>query len=305
MSVQMKKLSLLLVVFCMVFQCSAYGEVLHDKNMRIYPDKNNPSAQPHVFNGQDKHDLLEIWYVSVSVCDSFIVRCKGETMFIDGGYIKFGKRAKIEIREKMGVEKVRYMFNTHHHADHSDVQRAFLRTGFMADTFLTPYERDFNVTNHKVLQSEVDKRNIEYVTVKDGDVLYLGGEDGAKLEFFRWDGSTNANYSSMMLKITYKERSAFFMADVIGKAQTALFEERKDIPWKSDIFKVGHHGYSRQEQGLLQLIDPEICVMTNGRKSGEATYNQIRKLKMPLLMTTVGIIYFSTDGGADWTYNQD
>jgi len=211
----------------------------------------------------------------------------------------------MEFLNRMNLTHVNYLFNTHHDNDHIEMQQFLLAHGFEADEFLTPYERGYPVPAQLRMEALVDERKIPYHTVHDGDTMRLGGERGALVEFFRWDGSTNANYASMMCKITLNNRSVFFLADVISIAQTALAKDRRDIPWRSDILKLGHHGYSRQCMELLQLIDPEMFVMTNTRLGGQKAYDQMARLKIPLLLTTQGTIYLNTDGGNAWHYTQD
>lgn len=109
-----------------------------------------------------------------------------------------------------------------------------------------------------------------------------------------------------MCKITYGERSVFLMADVISAAQDALAMERlTDIPWKADVLKAGHHGYTRQNNDLIRAIDPELCIVTNSRLGGKETISQMEKLDIPVFLTNLGTIYLHTDGGENWYFSQD
>lgn len=299
----------------------ARAQVIFDENAPVFPTRLedgsfDPAAPAPFFipalapGGQKKTDarrddgLFEIWFGRVNVCDAFILRCNGETMLVDGGTFSTGKAMKYFL-DSLGVRGVDYVFNTHHHDDHLGMQKYLLSHGFYAGEFLTPYERNYPVADQREMERVVDDARIPYHVVHDGDTMRLGGPNGALLQFFRWSGSTNANYASVMCRITYKERSIFLMADVIAKAQKQLAVERSDIPWKSDILKAGHHGYSKQESALLRMIDPAFCVITNSRLGGDATYSQMQKLNIPVALTTQGAIYLHTDGGEDWHYTQD
>lgn len=249
--------------------------------------------------------LLELWFCRVSVCDAFFVRCNGETMMIDGGTFNTGKAA-LKVIDQLGLTGVDYLFNTHHDDDHLEMQKFLLQHDFTAKVFLTPYERNYPVARQREMEKIVDAVGVEYRTIHDGDSMMLGGENGAKVQFFRWGGSTNPNFSSVMCKITFGERSVFMMADVISAAQDALAEERlTDIPWKADILKAGHHGYTRQNTALVQAIDPELCIVTNSKLGGEATISQMDKLGIPVILTNLGTIYLHTDGGENWYFSQD
>ena len=109
----------------------------------------------------------------------------------------------------------------------------------------------------------------------------------------------------MFCKITYKGSSVLLMADVIGTAQQELAKTRPDIPWKSDILKAGHHGYTQQDPDLLTMISPELCVIPNSRTGADACVRQMIRQNIPWLVTNGGTIYLVTEGGAEWRYSVD
>lgn len=300
-----------LFLMAMLLCTGACAEVRYDETLSAFPVALEGGGWadlgPIPFTEEDQGEgMLEIWFGRVSVCDCFIVRCNGETMMIDGGMV-LHRAGTLLLLEKLGITGVDYLFNTHHHDDHLEMQEYLLRKqGFNAGVFMTPYERDHNVVLQKKMQATVDAREIPFRTLHHGDSMMLGGENGARVEFFRWMGSTDANYSSMMCKITYKERSVFLMADVTGLAQKTLAEEQLDtIPWDADIFKVGHHGYSRQDATLLDAISPDLCVITNSKAGAEKCVKQLDKEGLTWRNTPTGTIYARTDGGEEWVYTQD
>lgn len=303
----MKNLGRRLITFLMLALMlfgQAAADVIMDTSVPVYPVPGAQNSAPFSFEDPEVYEegKLEIWFGKVNVCDAFILRCNGETMMIDGGDIGHGK-ATVAFLRALGVHHVNYLYNTHHHDDHIDMQTALISYGQLtADTFLTPYERGFNVYRQRKMEAAVDAKGVEYRVVHDGDTLRLGGENGALFQFYRWDGSTDPNYSSLFCKITYGERTALLMADVIGKAQKALARDRTDIPWKSDILKAGHHGYSEQDSLLMKLIDPEFCVITNSRNA--KADDQMKELGIPFALTGDGTVYFWTDGKENWYYNR-
>ena len=301
----MKKLSLVLALALIICLCGSAGaDVVRRDDLPPLPNPKDPSA-PLPLSDRTPQKKLEIWCGRVSVCDAFVVRCQGEIMMIDGGNRAHVRATNLFI-DSIGLSDVDYLFNTHHHDDHIEAQESLVRRGLLtARTFLSPYPRDYNVKTQKEMQDTVDKAGIEYRTIRDGDSMRLGGEDGALIQFFRWDGSEDANASSMMCRITYGDRSIFMMADVIGEAQRQLAQTRPDIPWKSDIMKVGHHGYTRQDPQLLSLIAPELCVIPNSRMGADDCVRQLNQKGIPWLVTNGGTIYLQTDGGADWYFSVD
>lgn len=298
-------------LLCAVLLCStAAADVIFDQELNAFP-KQQPDGSwaenaPRPFiEGEMGEGLLEIWFGRVSVCDCMIVRCNGEVMMIDGGTVSHGPHTRV-LLANLGIDRVDYLFNTHHHDDHLQMQEYMLRTGFNAGIFLTPYERNYPVDDQQKMEKTVDARGIPYKTIYNGDTMMLGGENGAQITFYRWTKNTNANFSSMMCKIVYGERSVYLMADVCGAAQKDLGENYLDvIPWDSDIFKVGHHGYSRQDANLLEAISPDLCVVTNSKVGASECIAQLNRLGLEWKNTETGTIYARTDGGESWQYIQD
>ena len=299
----MKKLCLPLVLL-LLFSVSAQALVTRDDTMKPLPSASDPAA-PQPFSDPSPQDKLEIWFGRVSVCDAFVVRCNGETMMIDGGNLSHVRHANLFINS-IGLTSVDYLFNTHHHDDHIEAMESLVRRDLIkAKVFLTPYPRDYQNSYQKKMQATVDAKGIEYRQLSDGDTLYLGGENGALFRFFRWNGTTDPNGSSMFCKITYKGSSVLLMADVIGTAQQELAKTRPDIPWKSDILKAGHHGYTQQDPDLLTMISPELCVIPNSRTGADPCVKQMIQRNIPWLVTNGGTIYLVTEGGAEWLCSVD
>ena len=300
----------LVMSLCILCAGAVQAEVIFNPALHAFPTRaedgswSQDAPMPFI-QGEMGDGLLEIWFGRVSVCDCFIVRCNGEVMMIDGGKVANSPYSKL-LLEKLGIDGVDYLFNTHHHDDHLAMQEYLLRTGFHAGVFLTPYERGYPVADQQKMERTVDARGIPYKTLHHGDTMMLGGENGAQITFYRWTKNTNANYSSMMCRIVYGERSVYLMADVIGEAQKDLGENYLDaIPWDSDIFKLGHHGYNKQDPNLLSAISPELCIVTNSRVGGEPGISQLDRLGYKWVNTERGTIYARTDGKDNWEYIQD
>ena len=295
----------LLAALLLLLSISAQAAVVRDDSLPPLPDASNPAA-PQVFSDTTPQDKLEIWFGRVSVCDAIVIRCNGETMMIDGGNLGHVRHANLFL-DTIGFSQADYLFSTHHHDDHIEAMESLVRRGLLkGKVYLTPYPRDYNVATHKKMQATVDSAGIEYRQLFDGDTLYLGGEEnGALFQFFRWDGSTDPNYSSMFCKVTYKGSTILLMADVIGVAQQELARTRQDIPWDADVMKAGHHGYTPQEPALLDMITPELVVIPNSRTGADACVQQMIQRNIPWLVTNGGTIYLVTEGGADWRFSVD
>ena len=304
-----KKIISILILICLLNAAGAEELGVHvrpDQYLKsCFPTLEELGPVPPKFDKPADTGELEIWFGRICCCDGFVLRCGGETMMIDGGDRTNGGATKRFLR-LLGVRHVNYLFNTHHHDDHLAMQMRLLERGELtADVFLTPYERDYPVDAQRYAQDVVDMRGVEYRTMCDGNTILLGGPGGARITFYRWLGNRNPNYSSMMCRVVYGERSMFFLADVCGEAQAALALTRRDIPWKSDILKVGHHGYTAQNKDLLHLLSPELAIVPNSPPGAIDTISQMERERIPCLLTSFGTIYLHTDGGPLWHVFQD
>ena len=304
-----KRVLCLLVILSLANAGAMAGDaVIRDRTLPVFPlDEKGMRVEngPLPLSENTEDDLLEIWFGQVNVCDCIAVRCHGQTMLIDGGNRDNGGATRAFL-QRLDFRRADYIYNTHHHDDHIEMQESLLRRGeFYADVFLTPYPKGYNADLQRRMEKTVDDRGIEYRQLFDNDVLYLGGENGAKFEFHRWTGSTDPNHSSLFAKVMYGRRSIWLIADVISKAQRALADERTDIDWKADVLKAGHHGYSRQDSRLLMLISPELTVITNSYPGGQETIRQMDSLGIARAVTGLGTIYLKTDGGSAWYWNQE
>ncbi len=221
----LRMLSSIACMLCaiLILSGNASADVLPLDGWSTYPTQQSDGTwadnAPRPFiEGEMGNGLLEIWFGRVNVYDCMIVRCNGEVMMIDGGTLGNFATTK-DFLTKMGVQHIDYLFNTHHHDDHLEAQVSMMRRGYSIGKFLTPYERNYPVEAQQLAEQTADKAGIPYCTIYHGDTMMLGGENGAQITFYRWLKNTNANFSSMMCKIVYGGRSAYFMADVSGYAR--------------------------------------------------------------------------------------
>ncbi|MDD4134027.1 MAG: hypothetical protein PHN46_02980, partial [Eubacteriales bacterium] len=114
----------------------------------------------------------------------------------------------------------------------------------------------------------------------NGEVIKMGK---ATLTFFNDDRPvTNIpmNYRSMMLNITFGNRSILLTADVTGESLALLGEKYPEL-MDADILKSPHHGLNRLRTETYGHITPEAVIITNTRSGGENLANQFICRKIP------------------------
>ena len=89
------------------------------------------------------------------------------------------------------------------------------------------------------------------------DCLSPNGRSGSKIS----ETSTDANDSSLVLKLQYDDFTALFTGDISENVEEAILNDVPDC----DYLKVAHHGsrYSSSE-GFLNKAAPEMSVISAG-----------------------------------------
>ena len=111
------------------------------------------------------------------------------------------------------------------------------------------------------------------------DVYELGSADVTILGLNADDG--DVNNSSIVLRVTYGDRSFLFTGDAEREAEKVLLEECPEL-LKSDILKVGHHGSSSPTiYTFLRKVLPDIAIIScgTGNKYGHPTEDTLSRLR--------------------------
>lgn len=246
---------------------------------------------------------LEWTIFDVNEGDAMLLSCEGEHMLVDGGPKPF--RGKLyDALAARGLTHLRYMLNTHFHDDHIDGLYFLMEEyGVTADVFYhghTESELAGDKLGSRTVKAAQDK-GIPVVHVTDGDRLTLGG---AEIEIFQQLDKKNANYRSLVLRVSYKDSSILLCADVPGEAQHHLREDYPAGTMDSDLIKMPHHALSVAMDSFLDVVSPVGAVVTNKREDvfSKAAY-QFVKRELPVYYSGEGTVYAVTDG-TDWYFWQ-
>ena len=239
---------------------------------------------------------LKVHFLDVGQGDSiFIELPTNETILIDAS-IKDASNKIINYLREENVSKIDYVFATHPHSDHIGGMSAVIKAFDIGQIYM-PKAVTTTKTYENLLLTIKDK-NLKIKAAKAGNTII--DTDDLKLVVLapNQDSYESLNNYSIVLKLTYKEKSFLFMGD----AETLSDKEiTGDI--QADVLKVGHHGSrTSTSQAFLNKVNPSYAVISVGLNNDykhphQEVIDRLEKKNIKIYRTDQnGDIIFTTDG---------
>ena len=239
---------------------------------------------------------LKVHFLDVGQGDSiFIELPTNETILIDAS-IKDASNKIINYLREENVSKIDYVFATHPHSDHIGGMRAVIKAFDIGQIYM-PKAVTTTKTYENLLLTIKDK-NLKIKAAKAGNTII--DTDDLKLVVLapNQDSYESLNNYSIVLKLTYKEKSFLFMGD----AET-LSEKEITGDIQADVLKVGHHGSrTSTSQAFLNKVNPSYAVISVGLNNDykhphQEVIDRLEKKNIKIYRTDQnGDIIFTTDG---------
>ena len=228
---------------------------------------------------------LTLSFLDVGQGDSIFIRFpRGKTMLVDsGGRITFvrdtenddpfaesgfsiGEAVVSRYLWSQGIDHLDYIVATHGDSDHiegfTDVIKNF-RIGEAITGVVPSNDPEFNT-----FKQLLDRRSVPLQILTRGDHLQI---DDVEIEAMSPEKLANApiqseNNHSLVLKLTYGERSILLTGDVEREAESQMLTLGEKL--HADVLKVPHHG-SRTSSipPLLNAVHPTYAVISVGEYS--------------------------------------
>ena len=213
---------------------------------------------------------LEVTFFDVGHGDSILVRFpNNHVTLIDGGGIKgsdfdVGRNILSPALLRMGIRRVDDLILTHPHHDHYKGLAA-IAENFKPRILYTnggdaPQEEaeDWEEFLSRIKAARVRIETVSNLTLEEG---------GASLTVFapevRDISILDPNDASLVIRLTYKNRSILLTGDLMDIGERTLIENRTDLA--SDVLKVAHHGSETSTSiKFLETIKPQIAVISVG-----------------------------------------
>lgn len=267
------------MILCLMLLCaSARAETLVKK----WPETGEPF-------GEDV-ETMRVIVMGIGAKDSFLIQCGGENMLIDSG--TYSAAAKVYERlVALGVDHLDYAVNTHPHDVHIDGFNYLYEKGVKIDKFYTAFPLNYDEHQRRAI-STARAHGTEIISIEKDTDLSFGGN---RITWFQYP-SKDTNHHSLITRVAFGDRAIIMLADV-GRAVHDWLAKEHASEIGAEIVKLPHHGIYAPKKVMIQAINPELCIVTNGdNKDSAKTVKNVKSWKLHLLFTTRGDIEMVTDG---------
>ncbi len=257
-------------------------------------------VQPETGNEAAENDTgvsgLEIHFLDVGQGDCTLVMCGNEAMLIDAAPDNNGTKIQSYLT-KRGIHKLRYLILTHPDADHIGSADVVISKFQIDQVFMPDYEKD-TYTYRDTIKA-LDNQGHKPCMPQPGSRFPLG--DASFIVLAPITPAEDPNNNSIVIKLTYGERSFLFSGDAEEPEETSILASECDL--SADVLKVGHHGSKTStSQDYLSAIDPTYAVISCGAGNEYhhphgSTLNELREAGIQLFRTDEqGTITITCDG---------
>lgn len=218
-----------------------------------------------------------------------------------------GKRVLTPFLRRKGVRRIDTLLLTHPHADHVGGLPTVLRN-FKVGLVLDSGQPHTSYSYEEFL-GLVEEKGIPYRVVKAGESIR--GYEAVEIHILNpppalMEGTrSDLNNNSVVLKIIYGKTSLLLAADIEAEAEERLLSYGHWL--KTTVIKVPHQGsHSSSTESFLELIDPEVAVISVGRRNpfhhpSSVVLKRYQEMGTKIYRTDrQGAVSFTTDGRKFW-----
>lgn len=243
-----------------------------------------------------EEDTLNVHFLDIGQGDCIVITQGDHAMMIDAGDNDKGTAVQSYLNY-LGIDTLEYFILTHPDADHIGGADVILYK-FNCETVLMPDIKTDTRTYDDVIQA-MKSKGYSAVHPEVGDTLLLGDASFTILGPIKEYSDNNNN--SIVIRMTYKDRSFLFTGDAEAEAEADILAEGLEV--QADVLKAGHHGSSTSTSDeFLEAVSPEYAVIScgEGNKYGHPhaeTMNKFRQNGITVYRTDEqGTIIASSDG---------
>ena len=201
---------------------------------------------------------LTVHFIDVGQADAAVLQCGDDTMMIDGGNVADSSLI-VAYLKKLNIDNIDYMVCTHAHEDHVGGLSAPLSVMPVSAVYAPSAEADSKA--YQNFKRKAADQNTEIMHPENYESFPFGS---AGVEILACpDNADNLNNTSIILKVTHKNKSFLFTGDAEREEEQTLLDRGL---LKSDVLKVGHHGSDTSTSyPFLREVMPKYAVISVGK----------------------------------------
>lgn len=279
----MKRLLLLLIILLLLLSCAPAD--LQNESLPLY-------------TGEISQEGASLLFLSVGQGDCCLISLPtGERLLIDTGP-NLSRNHVTKQLTALGVDRIDYLFLTHGHEDHAGNLLTLARRFHVRGIYYGG-----SAENYGKPLVKARRRGVFCREVAAGEVFTFGEAKLWTLSPAPNQAYENLNDGSLILRLSYGDSAALFMADGTWQTEAYLLFTYPRSFLQADVLKVGHHGSAFSSgSSFLHVAEPSLAVISVGENGyGHPTWETLSRLgELPcrILRTDEdGAIQIVLDGG--------
>ncbi|TMV47592.1 extracellular solute-binding protein [Paenibacillus mesophilus] len=265
------------------------------------PDQtvSGPKGPEDPFDKEAYPGQLTIRYLStngdIHTGDAIVIQSPdGKTMLIDAGVPEAGKQVVAGL-DRLGIDTIDIAVNTHPHIDHIGGFASVLAAKTVKQFYMIHTNSSLWGSYYKDVIRLLAQRGVEFTYVEEGAGFRLGKDVSVEVlspakgvlpgAVQGPDLHVPVNMNSMVLKVTYRDQSFLFPADIYVERERELVKSAGD-KLKSVMLHAAHHGLTTSSSPeFIDAVSPQFVVMSS---------NVYSNLKLASDLAKRGIAVYST-----------
>lgn len=239
---------------------------------------------------------MSLHVLSVGKADAMLVMVENDAILIDGGTAGNGETVA-DYLERLGIERLTAVINTHPDTDHYGGLPAVLEK-FPCDAFCVSAYSEGEEDAYLSLLQSLEAKDIPLCFWQAGETYSFGQ---LCVEVLSPSGEYDeSNDRSLVLRLTYGERSFLLTGDAQEEAENDMLASGQVL--SADVLKVAHHGSrTSTSQAFLEAVSPACAVLSTGEDRNHLPTSEVlqrlEQADVTVLRTDLdGTLVFCTDG---------
>ena len=239
-------------------------------------------------------DPMKVVFFEIGKADAFLIYNSGAAILIDTGESESAEDI-LKYMEKKEIGTLDYMFITHFDKDHVGGASRIIDAVEVKQIYTGNYPKSSGEYDN--FKSSVNKKKVSAAVLRENSEYEIAGikiEVNTPIQdIYEEDPSNN---SSLIIRVSYGEKSFLFMADAKGER---IKEYLSTDVKQCSVIKMPYHGkYLPGLDELLKKTQPKYAVITSSKDEKEAdeTNQTLKDHNVQIYKTRKGRVIIETDG---------